>query len=88
MRERVLVEDGEIAHDIAASAMTGQYQRGERIIFGEVQLVPTKDDTPIYYVGDRRSEETVDVLNCRAISTATELVAALNRICENLEANR
>lgn len=84
----MLVEDGQIAYDIAASVIGGGYERGARIIHGDVRLVPAADYEPRFYVDDRASGDCVGVINAEAIATARELVATVERVAERGEVDR
>jgi hypothetical protein len=81
-RERALVEKTGVAHDIAASMMAGQYRTTEGITHGGVRLYPVVDHEPLFYVDDRTTGECIGVVNAGAVSTARELVAAVERVAE------
>lgn len=84
-RERVLVEDGTVAPDIAAGLFNGLYGRGEKVIAGRLYLTPSRDGATTFHVHDRRSEEVVETVNLKAIHTSTVLVGLLREIEAELE---
>jgi hypothetical protein len=84
----VLVEDGEIAYDIAASVICGEYRREDRIICGDVRLVPAVDHEPRFFVDDRATGDCVGVINAGAIATAEELVETVERVADRGEVDR
>jgi hypothetical protein len=81
-RDRVLLEDGKIATDIAASMMVGNYQRGDRVIHKTVALEPAADHQPVFLVDDRATGECIGVINAGAIETARDLRDLVDDLAE------
>lgn len=87
-RDRVLVEDGEIAYDIASAAIGGEYRREDRIVCGNVRLVPAADHEPRFFVDDRATGDELGVINAGAVATARQLVATIEAVAEAAEVDR
>jgi hypothetical protein len=83
-RERVLVEDGEIAHDIVGSIFAGAYERGDRVIHRSVYLAPRVDHGDAFYVVDRKSEDPVGVINVGGIRSGLDLLTVVNQYADEV----
>jgi hypothetical protein len=87
-RDRVLVEDGEIAYDIAASVLGGEYRRSDRIVYDDVRLAPAVDYEQRFFIDDRQTRDCLGVINTAAIATAEELVETVERVADRGEVDR
>jgi hypothetical protein len=89
MRDAVLFEapgeDGDPPeHDLAITArvLDGDLTRNERVIAGDLRLVPFADDSIVYVVEDRATGDALGVINARPIATGAQLVRDLVAIAE------
>jgi len=85
MRDSVLFEaptedaDDPPGHDkrVAARVLDGDLTRNERVIAGDLRLVPYADDSVVYIVEDRATGEALGVANVRAVRSDIVLVESL-----------